>query len=217
MVKMNNFIEPDTPSKNNIKILKGTTTVGLVAKDSVVLAADRRASAGFFVANKMVRKIVYIDDRIGMTTAGSVADLQFIYNYMKNIYHYNMISGNRPVTVKSLATYLTNVLSQSKYFPYLVQILIGGYDTQPRLFNLDYLGDMTEETYVATGSGSPVAMGVLEDGYRPDLSGEEAMDLGARAVLSAIKRDSFTGTGVIVTKLSKDGHVEREIYPNRKM
>ncbi|MEM0169476.1 MAG: proteasome subunit beta, partial [Metallosphaera sp.] len=108
MVKMNNFIEPDTPSKNNIKILKGTTTVGLVAKDSVVLAADRRASAGFFVANKMVRKIVYIDDRIGMTTAGSVADLQFIYNYMKNIYHYNMISGNRPVTVKSLATYLTN-------------------------------------------------------------------------------------------------------------
>ncbi|MEM3681552.1 MAG: proteasome subunit beta, partial [Metallosphaera sp.] len=64
---------------------------------------------------------------------------------------------------------------------------------------------------------SPVAMGVLEDGYRPDLSGEEAMDLGARAVLSAIKRDSFTGTGVIVTKLSKDGHVEREIYPNRKM
>ncbi|MEM3915110.1 MAG: archaeal proteasome endopeptidase complex subunit beta [Metallosphaera sp.] len=217
MVKMNNFIEPDTPSKNNIKILKGTTTVGLVAKDSVVLAADRRASAGFFVANKMVRKIVYIDDRIGMTTAGSVADLQYIYNYMKNIYHYNVISGNRPVTVKSLATYLTNVLSQSKYFPYLVQILIGGYDTQPRLFNLDYLGDMTEETYVATGSGSPVAMGVLEDGYRPDLSGEEAMDLGARAVLSAIKRDSFTGTGVIVTKLSKDGHVEREIYPNRKM
>ncbi|QKQ99605.1 archaeal proteasome endopeptidase complex subunit beta [Metallosphaera tengchongensis] len=203
------------PSKDNIKILKGTTTVGLVTEDAVVLAADRRASAGFFVANKMVRKILYIDDRIGITTAGSVADLQFIYNYMKNVYHYNLISGTRPVTVKSLATYLTNILSQSKYFPYLVQILMGGYDTKPNLFNLDYLGDMTEEKYVATGSGSPVAMGVLEDGYKPTLSGDEAMDLAARAVLSAIKRDSFTGTGVIVTKITKDGHVEKEIYPNK--
>ncbi|EHP68646.1 MAG: archaeal proteasome endopeptidase complex subunit beta [Metallosphaera yellowstonensis] len=203
-------------NKQKIKILKGTTTVGLVVKDAVVLAADRRASAGFFVANKMVRKILYIDERIGITTAGSVADLQFIYNYLKNIYHYNYISGNRPVTVKALATYLTNILSQSKYFPYLVQILIGGYDVQPRLFNLDYLGDMTEETYVATGSGSPVAMGVLEDGYRPSMTPDEAVELATRAVLSAIKRDSFTGTGVIVTKITKDGHQEKEVFPQGK-
>ncbi|AWR94601.1 archaeal proteasome endopeptidase complex subunit beta [Acidianus brierleyi] len=203
-------------SESKIKILKGTTTVGLVTKTAVVLAADRRASAGSFVANKMVRKILYITDKIGVTTAGSVADLQFIYNYLKNLYHFNYISGNRPTSIKSLSTYLANVLSQTKYLPYVVQILIGGYDDAPRLYNLDYFGDMTEEKYVATGSGSPVAMGVLEDDYNENLSEDEAMDLAGRAILSAIKRDSFTGTGAIVTKINAQGHIEKEIYPNKK-
>ncbi|MCI2415030.1 MAG: archaeal proteasome endopeptidase complex subunit beta [Candidatus Aramenus sp.] len=203
--------------ETKIKVLKGTTTVGVVARDSVVLAADRRASAGFFVANKMVRKILYVTDKIGVTTAGSVADLQFIYNILKNLYHYNYVAGNRPTTVKALATYLANLLSQNKYFPYVVQILLGGFDNAPRLFNLDYFGDMTEEKYVATGSGSPVAMGVLEDGYSENISGDEAMDLAARAVLAAIKRDSYTGTGVIVTKIDTTGHVEKEVYPNKKI
>lgn len=201
--------------QNKIKFLKGTTTVGILAKDGVVLAADRRASAGFFVANKMVRKILYITDNIGITTAGSVADLQFLYYYLKNIYHYNKISGSGPITIKGLATLLANILSFSKYFPYIVQILIGGYDTAPRLYNLDYLGDITEEKYVATGSGSPIAMGILEDEYREDITADEAMDLAARAVLSAIKRDSYTGTGVIVSKITASGHVEKEVYLNR--
>ncbi|AWR97037.1 archaeal proteasome endopeptidase complex subunit beta [Acidianus sulfidivorans JP7] len=199
-------------TEKKIKYLKGTTTVGLVAKDGVVLAADRRASEGFFVANKMVRKLLYITDNIAITTAGSVADLQFIYYYLKNIYHYNLISGSGATSVKGLATLLANILSSSKYFPYIVQILMGGYDTKPRLYNLDYLGDATEEKYVATGSGSPVAMGVLEDNYRDDLTADEAMDIAARAVLSAIKRDSFTGTGVIVSKITATGHVEKEVY-----
>lgn len=201
--------------EKRIKYFKGTTTVGIVAKDGVVLAADRRASEGFFVANKMVRKILYITDNIGITTAGSVADLQFLYYYLKNIYHYNLISGSGPVTVKGISTLLANILSYSKYFPYLVQILIGGYDTAPRLYNLDYLGDITEEKYVATGSGSPVAMGVLEDEYRENMTADEAMDLAARAVLSAIKRDSYTGTGVIVSKITSTGHIEREVYLKR--
>ncbi len=199
------------------KILKGTTTVGIRVKDGVVLAADRRASAGFFVANKMVRKVLYITDKIGITTAGSVADLQFIYDVLKNIYHYNSITRYGPVSVKGIATRLANILSATKYFPYIVQILIGGYDDQPRLYNLDYLGDITEEQYVATGSGSPVAMGVLEDEYDESMSLDKAVDLAKRAIFSAIKRDSFTGTGVIVTKINITGHEEYEFYLNRKI
>jgi len=111
---------------------------------------------------------------------------------------------------------VANVLSSSKYFPYVVQFLIGGYDDSPKLYNLDYLGDMTEEKFVATGSGSPVAMGVLEDDYREDMSLDEAVDLARRAVTSAIKRDSFTGTSVIVTKISNKGHEESE-FPVKKI
>ncbi|BCU68531.1 proteasome subunit beta [Sulfolobales archaeon HS-7] len=195
---------------NRIKYLKGTTTVGLKVKKAVILAADRRASAGNYVAHKYVRKVVYITDKIGMTTAGGVADIQFLYDYMKNIYHFNQISG-MPITVRSIATYLANVLSFSKYFPYLVQLLIGGYDQEgPHLFNLDYLGDFTEEKYVATGSGSPVAMGVLEDNYSEELEPEQAIHVARRAITSAIKRDSYTGTSVIVARFNENGHEEFE-------
>lgn len=198
------------------KILKGTTTVGIKTKEGVVLAADRRASAGLYVAHKYVRKVLYITDTIGITTAGSVADLQFIYDILRNLYHYNYITGMRPVTIKALATYLANLLSFSKYFPYLVQILIGGVDDQPRLYNLDYLGDITEEDYTATGSGSPEAISVLEDGYRPDMSLDEAAELAKRAIFSSLKRDPYTGTGVIVTKITKNGHQEQEFYLSKK-
>ena len=201
----------------SLKLKTGTTTVGIRTKDAVILAADRRASAGYYVAHKYVRKVVYIDDRIAMTTAGSVADLQFLYNYLKEIYHYNKLT-NRPYSIKALASYLGLLLSVNKYFPYEVQILLGGVDDNgPSLYYLDLLGSMTEEKmYIATGSGSPEAIGVLADGYREDMSPDEAVDLAKRAIFSSIKWDSFTGTSVIVTKITAKGHEEYEFKPQRK-
>jgi proteasome endopeptidase complex beta subunit len=198
------------------KTLKGTTTVGIKVKEGVVLAADRRATAGLYVAHKHVRKVVYLTDKIAMTTAGSVADLQFLYDYMKNVIAFNRISG-RPTSVKAISTYLANVLSSSKYLPYIVQLLVGGVDESgPQLFNLNYLGDFTAENYVATGSGSPVAMGVLEDEYNQEMSIDQAADLARRAVRSAIKWDSFTGTSVIVSKITSKGHEEAEFPVSHK-
>ncbi|MDT7899563.1 MAG: proteasome subunit beta [Sulfolobales archaeon] len=201
----------------DLKLKTGTTTVGIVAKDAIVLAADRRASAGFYVAHKFVRKVVYITDTIAMTTAGSVADLQFLYNLAKEIYHYNKIT-NRPITVKALANYLGLLLSVNKYFPYEVQLIIGGYDSNgPSLYYLDLYGSVTEEKrYIATGSGSPNAIGVLADEYREDMTGDEAVEVAKRAIFSAIKWDSFTGTSVIVSKITPEGHVEYEFVPQRK-
>jgi proteasome beta subunit len=195
-----------------IKTLKGTTTVGLVVRDGVILAGDRRATAGSYIAHKNVRKVLYISDTIAVTTAGSVADLQYLYDILKNVYHYNRITG-RPTTIRALASYISAILTLSKYFPYIVQLIIGGYDEEgARMYCVDYFGDLTEEKYIATGSGSPIAMGVIEDEYREEMSIDEAADLAKRAIISAIKRDSFTGTGVIVSKITKSGHVEEEYY-----
>jgi len=200
----------------NLKLKTGTTTVGIRTKDAVILAADRRASAGYYVAHKYVRKVVYIDDKIAMTTAGSVADLQFLYNLAKEVYHYNKLT-NRPYSIKALANYLGLLLSLNKYFPYEVQILIGGYDDEPRLYYLDLFGSVTEEKmYIATGSGSPEAIGVLADGYREDMTADEAVELAKRAVFSSIKWDSFTGTSVIVAKITANGHEEYEFKPPRR-
>ncbi len=188
----------------------GTTTVGILVKDGVVLAADKRATAGYYVAHKHVKKIVPVDDRIVITTAGLVADAQMLVNWIRTEIMYYKLSQKKPMKVRSVTTLLANVLfSNSRFYPYIVQLLVGGYDDAPRLFNLDWFGSMTEEKYVATGSGSPIALGVIEDGYTEALSIDEAEKLAVRAVASALRRDTATGNGIDVAIVTKDGVREK--------
>ncbi len=186
------------------RALKGTTTVGMRFAEFVVLAADRRATAGYFVAHKRTRKIIRITDYMAMTTAGLVADAQVLAEWLSNYAHYYELLNKKRMSIAAAAQYLSAILHSAKYFPYIVQLLLGGYDTQPRLYNIDWYGSVTEETYVATGSGSPTAIGVIEDQYNPKMSVDEAVELAKRAVLSSIKRDSFTGNGVDVIVIGKN-------------
>jgi len=184
----------------------GTTTVGVRTSSAVLLAADRRATTGYYVAHKKTRKILIVDDRIAVTTAGLVADAQMLADWIKNEIRRYKLLFKKPMKVSAVATLLSNaIFSSSKMFPYIVQLLVGGYDDAPRLYNLDWFGTLTEEKYIATGSGSPIAMGVIEDGYREDLSMEEAEKLVLRAVTSALKRDTATGNGVDVAVITGEG------------
>ena len=188
----------------------GTTTVGILVRDGVVLAADKRATAGYYVAHKHVKKIIPVDDRIVITTAGLVADAQMLVNWIRTEIMYYKLSQKKPMKVRSVTTLLANVLfSNSRFYPYIVQLLVGGYDDAPRLFNLDWFGSMTEEKYIATGSGSPIALGVIEDGYSEDLNIEEAEKLAVRAVASALKRDTATGNGIDVAVVTREGIREK--------
>ncbi len=182
----------------------GTTTVGLRFRDFVVLAADRRATAGYYVAHKRTRKIIKIADYMAMTTAGLVADAQTLAEWLSlEVQHYMLINKKR-MSVQAAAQLLATILHSSRFYPYIVQLLLGGYDTAPRLYNIDWYGGVTEEKYVVTGSGSPTAIGVVEDQYREDLGIEEAVDLAKRAVASSIRRDAFTGNGVNVVVIGRD-------------
>jgi proteasome beta subunit len=193
------------PSEDEIvRMLKGTTTVGMKFNDFVVLAADRRATAGYFVAHKRTRKIIKITNYMAMTTAGLVADAQVLAEWLANFAHYYELINKKRMSIAAAAQYLSAILHSAKYYPYIVQLLLGGYDTQPRLYNIDWYGSITEERYVATGSGSPTAIGVIEDQYDPKLNIEEAVELAKRAVLSSIRRDSFTGNGVDVIVIGKN-------------
>ncbi len=187
------------------RIIHGTTTVGLRVKDGVVLAADKRASQGYYIAHKRVKKIVAIDDRLAMTTAGLVADAQILASHLSMVAKRYKLEYGIPMSVKALASYLALILNSSKYFPYEVQLLLGGYDIEPHLYAFTWFGDYFEEKYTVTGSGSQVAVGVLESKYREDLSVDDAVNIAVKAVRSAIRRDVFTGEAIDVAVITEKG------------
>src|SRR5881628_1937721 len=129
----NQMFQPDNKNyeeyvMNHIK--KGTTTCALTCKDGVVLAADTRASAGFFIADRHVMKIQKIDHHLGMTIAGGVADAQNLVDllrYNANIYR---LSNRQPIPIKSAARLCSNVLFNQRYYPYYVQLILAGYDSK---------------------------------------------------------------------------------------
>ena len=191
-------------------ITKGTTTVGIVFKDGVVLATERRATMGNMIASKKAKKVYQIADRIGMTTAGGVGDAQQLARLMQVECSLYEIRRGRPMTVGAAATLLSNVLNQNRMYPFYVQLLVGGYDkTGASVFSVDALGGASlEEDIVATGSGSPFAYGVLEDRFTKDMSEEQAVDLAKRALKSAIRRDSASGESICVVVITKDKYQE---------
>ncbi len=189
---------------------KGTTTVAMVGKDGVVLAADQRASMGFFIADKNAVKIHKLDDRIGLTIAGSVGDAQALIRWMQAELRLYKYRNNKPMSIKGAATLLSNILFQQKYFPFLVQLIVAGYDEKEggKLYNLDPIGGMGSEKYTSTGSGSPVAYGVLETQYKEGMTVEELLPIAVKAIATAMKRDAATGNGVRLVSITKEGYKE---------
>lgn len=183
----------------------GTTTIGLVCKDGIVLASDRRATMGYFIASKDIDKIYPVSDRIAMTIAGSVGDAQTLIRWMTAELKLYQLKHEKPATVEAAATLLANILTQYKFFPFFVQLLIGGVDERPRLFSVDMLGGITEEKYTSTGSGSPIAFGVLEELYRAEKDVESNLPIAAKAVAAAMKRDAASGERVDLVVVSKGG------------
>ena len=188
------------------KILHGTTTVGIKASDGVVLCADMRASAGYFIANNNTMKIQKIYDHAGLTLAGGVADAQNLTDILRYHASVHAVQKNENITIKSLARLCSLVFHQNRGYPFIADILLGGYDRDgPALFNVDMFGSVEEKSYVTTGSGSPVAYGLLEDEYSDNLKIEDAKVVALRAVKDAIVRNIGTGDGINLATIDKNG------------
>ncbi|MBN2122092.1 archaeal proteasome endopeptidase complex subunit beta [Candidatus Micrarchaeota archaeon] len=183
----------------------GTTTVGLVCRDGVILASDKRATMGFYIASKDVLKIAKINDRIAMTIAGGVGDAQTLVRWMKAEIKLYELKNGRKMSVEAAATLLANILSQNKFYPFFVQLLIGGVDSKARIFSVDMMGGVTEEKYTATGSGSPIAMGLIEELYVPSGDIKDNVGVAIKAVNTAMKRDAASGEGVSVMLITQKG------------
>jgi len=189
--------------------LKGTTTIGVVCTDGVILASDTRVTLGYFVAHKRGKKVYKIDDHLAMTISGNVADAQRTVDLLKanaQLYKLNM---GRPMPVNSAARLIANLFFSARLAPMIAQVLIGGVDdTGSHIFSLDPFGSLTEEKCVATGSGSPVAYGVLEDKYKEDMMIKDLLSVVVRAVDSAMKRDAASGDSFDVSVIDEKGYRE---------
>ncbi len=196
--------------------LHGTTTVGLQCSDGIVLATDNRATAGFlYIAHRNVKKIAKIDNHVALTMAGTVADAQNMVDILRYYANTYRITNRRPIPIRSCARLASNVFFANRFYPYLIEILVGGYDESPELYKIDLFGSVNKESLVSTGSGSFVAYGILESEFKVGMSVEEGSRIAAKAINAAIMRNAGTGDGIDVAIIDKNGY--RELSREEKL
>lgn len=196
--------------EENHVLSAGTTTIGLVCKDCIVLAADKRATAGNFIAHKKVDKVVPINDKMALTTSGMVSDIQLLIKLLKAELKLKSIRVDREPNVSEAANLLTNIIysnvRKQSMIPGITHFLLGGTDTKLRLYDLYADGSITDiDDFVASGSGGVIAYGVLEASYKKDLSEAEGVELAIKTVNAAMQRDSASGEGIDVYVINKAG------------
>ena len=191
----------------NSEVPKGTTTVGIICSNGIILGADKRATMGFFIANKNTDKVLKVQDHLAMTIAGGVGDAQSLNRLLKAECTLYELQRKERITVKGASTLLGTVLQQSKYYPYWVQVLVGGMDGKvPKLYSVDMAGGVLTEEFVSTGSGSSVVYGVFEDNFEKGKTIEHNLHLAARALDAAMKRDAASGEGINLAIIDEKGY-----------
>src|SRR5215467_12672307 len=168
------------------KEYKMTTIVGIKTKEGVVLGSDRRASKGFFIGSKITQKIAKIDD----TLAVAIAERRLME-----------LRRGFPLTVKESARLIANLAYSGlkNYQPYFVELLVAGVDQEGgHILAADMSGAITDEDFASSGSGSPIAYGVLESVYNKEITNEQAKQIATKAVAAAMERDPGSGNGIDV-------------------
>ncbi|TFG05416.1 MAG: proteasome subunit beta [Promethearchaeota archaeon] len=189
------------------KLMTGTTTMGVICEDGVVLATESQATMGYLVASKEATKLFKINSRIGMTIAGGVADCQQVVKQLTALLAIRELELGKPTLVKAAAQLTAVMLFQSRMFPYYSALLIGGFDEEgSHLYSLDPFGSLIEEKqFTSVGSGSIVGFGVLEAGYNSKMKIKDGVELVKRAINAARKRDIASGGKIQIATLTKDG------------
>lgn len=193
------------------KTLHGTTTIGIVCKDGLVLAADRRATAGNFIVNKKTDKIYQIAEQMVVTMAGTVSDAQLITKIIKAELALKRIRNGREATVKEAANLLAGIvygnIRKLSLIPGISHFLLGGKDTDGYgLYDVFADGSLTLcDDFVCSGSGSVFAYGILETLYDKSLQVDDGVNLAVKCVNAALKRDSASGDGITVITITKKG------------
>ena len=196
------------PSQAGYAWIPGATTIGVVCADGVILASEKRVTYGYLVVSKGVKKVFKITDQIGAACAGLVGDMQILTREVEAQANLFSMDVGRKISVRSAAKLMSVILFNRRYAPLITQTIVGGLDDEgPSLYVLDVLGSLIPDKYAVVGSGTEIAVGVLEEGYKEGLGIAEAKGLVTRAIKSAISRDAMSGDGIDFLVITKEGVV----------
>jgi len=192
--------------------IPGATTVGVAFRDGVILASEKRVSYGYLVVSKGGKKVFKITECLGAACAGLVSDMQILIREVEAYANLFNLDVGRNISVRSAAKLMSNLLFNRRLAPLITQTIVGGLDEEgPSLYVLDVLGSVIPDKYAVVGSGTEIAVGVLEEGYKEGMAIEEAKELVTRAIKSAISRDVMSGDGIDFLTIMKDGTTEESI------
>tara|TARA_Y100000310_G_scaffold344515_1_gene457689 strand:- start:7750 stop:8391 length:642 start_codon:yes stop_codon:yes gene_type:complete len=195
--------------KNILKT--GTTTVGIVCKDGVVLAADKRATAGHLIASKRAKKVEKISDNIAVTMAGTVSDAQLLIRLVQSETRLRQMRMGQEVFVKETANLMArmvyNNIRKMSMIPGVAHFLMGGRDKDgTHIYEIFADGSIQHiPDFISSGSGSVMAYGVLETMWDANVTVEQGVDLAIKCINAAIQRDSASGNGIDVITITDKG------------
>lgn len=185
--------------------MPGATAVGVTYNEGVVLASEKRIAYGNLLVSKNTKKTFRITPKVGAACAGLVADMQILSLQISALAKIRRMELKRDVPPNSIAKMMSNMMYERRFFPLLTQVIVGGVVQEPVIYTLDPLGSVLPDEYAAVGTGAEMALGVLDPQFKAGMSEQDATDLSVKAVRAATMRDSFSGDGIDVMVVDKDG------------
>ena len=203
---------PPQAQQGGMAWIPGATTIGAVFHDGVILASEKRVAFGYLIVSKGVKKVFKITDQIGAACAGLVGDMQILTREVEAQANLYSMDVGRKVSVRSAAKLMANILFNRRYAPLITQTIVGGLDEEgPSLYVLDVLGSLIPDKYAAVGSGTEIAIGILEEGYKEGMKLKEVKELVTRAIKAAISRDVMSGDGIDFLIITQEGVAEESV------
>jgi len=191
---------------DEIKFAKGTTTLAFVFKGGVIVAVDSRSTMGPYIASNSVKKVIEINPYLLGTMAGGAADCSFWERELGRRCRLYELRNKERISVATASKILANICFSYRGYGLSMGTMITGWDkTGPSLYYVDDDGTRLKGQRFSVGSGSTYAYGVLDTGYRYDLSVEEAIELGRRSIYHATHRDAFSGGVINVYHVHEQG------------
>ena len=191
----------------NIKFNHGTTTLGFTFKHGVLLAVDSRASMGSYIGSGSVQKVIRISKYLLGTMAGGAADCSYWERNLALQTRIHELNEGKRISVAAASKRLGNTVYHYRNYGLSMGTMIAGWDEEagPNLYYIDNDGTRLKGERFSVGSGSTYAYGIMDEGYNHDMTVEQAVELGKRAIYHATHRDAYSGGVINVYCITEDG------------